>query len=211
VYNITDNIDCTVRDYVDKIEATLDSSDHIFKGESDGEDLSQLNEDTIWTKLKNRIYDSTLTLVMISKNMKDTWKTEKNQWIPREISYSLKEVSRVNSSGVAVTSKTNAVLAIVVPDQNNSYSYYLEDKKCCTGGCKRYKNYSLFTILSSNMFNLNEPSPKICNDGLETYTGDYSYISVAKWDDFINEMDKYINKAYEIQNNIDIYDITKEV
>lgn len=49
VYNITEKLyGCTVRDYVDKIETTIDSSDHIYKGESDGEDLSQLSEDTIW-------------------------------------------------------------------------------------------------------------------------------------------------------------------
>ena len=51
VYNITNSMEgSTVRDYVDKIEETLksDESDHIYKGESDGEDLSYLSDDTIW-------------------------------------------------------------------------------------------------------------------------------------------------------------------
>ncbi|MCH4183781.1 MAG: TIR domain-containing protein, partial [Prevotella sp.] len=73
----------TVRNYVDKLEEYLqDSSEHIYKGESDGEDLSKLSEDAIWDKLKDRIYDSSLTIVMISKNMKETWKSDKDQWIP---------------------------------------------------------------------------------------------------------------------------------
>lgn len=54
---------CTVRNYVDKLEELIkDKTEHIYKGESDGEDLSQLSDATIWNKLKNRIYDSTLML-----------------------------------------------------------------------------------------------------------------------------------------------------
>lgn len=47
----------TVRDYVDKLETYFDRySDHIYKGESDDEDLSYLSEDQIWEKLKGRFY-----------------------------------------------------------------------------------------------------------------------------------------------------------
>lgn len=83
-----------MRDYVTKFEDILDSSDNIYKGESDGEDLSVLSDDTIWEKLKDRIYDSSVTVVFISPGMKENWKLERDQWIPWEVSYSLKEVSR---------------------------------------------------------------------------------------------------------------------
>lgn len=53
---------------MDKLEELIkDKTADIYKGESDGEDLSQLFDATIWNKLKNRIYDSTLTIVMLSK------------------------------------------------------------------------------------------------------------------------------------------------
>ncbi len=201
----------TVRDYVDEIESNIDSSDHIYKGESDDEDLSQLSEETIWSKLKNRIYDSSLTIVMISKNMRESWKADKNQWIPREISYSLKEMSRINSSGIAVTSKTNAMLAVVVPDRNDSYSYFTYDKSCCSTGCRAILRYELFDILKNNMFNQKNPNTQDCDDGSTVYYGDSSYITSVKWDDFIKDMNKYIDNAYIIQDNIDKYNITKEV
>ena len=94
----------TVRNYVDKLEDYIsDTSDHIYKGEEDGEDLSHLSDETIWEKLKNRIYDSTLTIVIISAGMKEQ-KVDKEQWIPWEISYSLKEISRTDKNGNAITS-----------------------------------------------------------------------------------------------------------
>lgn len=113
VENLSIYENSTVRDYVTKFEEILDPSDNIYKGESDGEDLSNLSEATIWEKLKDRIYDSSVTIVFISPGMKESWKTERNQWIPWEISYSLKEVSRKNKNGDAITSRCNAMLAVV--------------------------------------------------------------------------------------------------
>ncbi|MTI67938.1 MAG: hypothetical protein FH753_15235 [Firmicutes bacterium] len=201
----------TVRDYVDELQEILGESNQINKGESDGEDLSQLSEETIWKKLKDRIYDSTLTIVLISKNMKDIFKTEKNQWIPREISYSLKETSHTDSSGNSVTSKTNAMLAIVIPDRNDSYSYYTYKNTCCDTKCRTLLTNTLFSILQKNMFNIKSPDKDDCESGSTIYHGDSSYIPSVEWDTFINNIDTYIDKAYEIQDNIDNYNIYKEV
>ena len=211
VYNITGSYSNTVRDYVNKIEELIGETDHIYKAESDGEDLSHLSEEQIWTKLKNRIYDSTLTIILISKNMKEAFKDEKNQWIPREVSYSLKAVSRSNKNGDQITSNENALLAVVIPDSLNSYSYYIDIRNCCSEGCRLYSNNNIFQILSENMFNIKTPNKKDCTDGKTIYYGDSSYMSVVKWSDFIDDMDNYINKAYEIQGNIDQYDICKEI
>ena len=217
VKNINENYSwftCTVRDYVTKLEELLeDKTDHIYKGESDGEDLSQLSEDTIWEKLKNRIYDSTLTIVMLSKGMRVSYKEEKDQWIHREISYSLKEVSRVDKSGNKVTSRTNALMAVILPDENGSYEYFTSQKDCCSEGCITYKRYSgyIFTIMSENMFNQKKQDQSTCDNNETIIRGECHYMLCVKWEDFIKNVDNYISRAYAIQDNQDDYDIRKEV
>ena len=165
VENLTLGENSTVRDYIDKFEEKLDSSDNIYKGESQGEDLSDLSDDTIWEKLKNRIYDSSVTIVFISPGMRETWKKDRDQWIPWEVSYSLKETSRKNKNGDSVTSHSNAMLAVVIPDENGSYSYYLEAKNCCSGGCTMHHTNRLFEIIKKNKFNrIKNASKRTCDN-----------------------------------------------
>ena len=170
---------CTVRDYVDILQNYFDKTDNIYKGENDGEDLSHLTDERIWTTLKNRIWDSTLTIVMISPNMNDG-SNERNQWIPWEISYSLKEEARKNQVGNIVKSPSNAILALILPDRNGLYSYYLESQKCCSEGCRVLKTNTLFKILRKNMFNIKQPNKQTCSNGDEIYYGDSSYITSVK-------------------------------
>ena len=203
----------TVRDYVDEFENKIDNSNHIYKGESDNEDLSNLTEDVIWEKLKNRIYDSSLTIVFISPKMKEEEKKDREQWIPWEISYSLKENSRKNKEGKLVTSKTNAMLAVVLPDTNDSYDYYLVENKCCFSFCITHNTGKLFDILGKNKFNKKVKNQIDCskNENSKVYFGECSYIEAVKWNDFIDDMDKYIDRAYKRQENIDDYEIYKEI
>lgn len=123
-------------DYVSYIQEHIinDKSDNIYKGEKSDEDLSDKSEDYIWEHLKDKIYDSTVTIVLVSPNMKEPNKWERNQWIPWEISYSVKKTTRGGR-----TSQRNALLVVILPDKNGEYSYY-DDLK-------------LFRILEKNINN----------------------------------------------------------
>ena len=124
-----------VRDYVDIIQdEVLKNTSDVYKGEDNTEDLSDKSEEYIWAHLKDKIYDSTVTIVLISPNMKEPGKWQRSQWIPWEICYSLKETTRSDR-----TSHNNAILAVILPDSSGSYDYYDEDK--------------LFPILKSNIQN----------------------------------------------------------
>lgn len=148
VQNLDIYHDSTARDYVDKIEKIFDGEDHIYKGEHDDEDLSQFKDSTIASKLRDKIYDSTVTIVLISPNMKDFNKNEIDQWIPYEISYSLKEPTRNG-----VTSHMNAMLGVVLPDSNGSYKYCLVNNSCCSDRCTSIISEDFFTIIKKNLFN----------------------------------------------------------
>ncbi|MCE9586312.1 TIR domain-containing protein [Candidatus Uhrbacteria bacterium] len=202
-----ENIDNTqARHYVDSLATMIDAEDHIYKGEDDGEDLGQFTDETIASKLRDKIFDSSLTVVFISKNMKDPSKTEKDQWIPWEISFSLRESSREGR-----TSKTNAMLAIVLPDENGSYEYFV--KNVCMRGCTSWEIGTAFLMLGKNMFNRKVSQTTECSihsGGGAIHVGDnHSYIYPVKWDYFIVDINKYIEHAISINGNIDDYDIKK--
>lgn len=195
-----------VRDYVDELQDKLEETDHLNKGEKDGEDLSNFKDETIASKLRDKIYDSSVTIVLISPNMKDSGISENDQWIPWEVSYSLKEVTREDK-----TSRTNGVLAVVIPDRTGNYNYMLEPKLCCGSGCTVWHTDKLFKILRENMFNKIDKTNKDCNIGDNVYTGFVSYIHMVRWDEFINNIDLYINIVTSIRDNKEDYEIKKNI
>ena len=211
VYPINEeyNENGTARDYVDYlINFFKDEGDVIYKGEGD-EDLSDFKDDTIKSRLKDKIHDSSITIVLVSENMKEPNEKESDQFIPWEISYSLKEITRDDR-----TSHTNAIIAVVLPNKHDSHEYYIKDNTCPHCHCITLNTSKLFQILRDNMFNIKEPTFNGCphhNSNNKVYTGESSYIISVKWCDFINNKDKYLEKATEIRDNRKDYDITKEV
>src|SRR5690606_37964637 len=192
------------RHYVNELEKILDSEDHIFKGEDDGESLKEFSDDYIESSLRDKIYDSSITIVLISKGMKNIFETEKEQWMPWEISYSLKEYTRNNR-----TSLSNGIIAVVLPDAFGSYSYYVTYDSICN--CTSLNTPFLFQILRDNMFNEKSPTIRNCDNGSKVYYGDHSFIQTVTWENFKIDPNKYLDKATEIRNKKYEYNITKTV
>ena len=201
--------DTKARDYVTNLQGLLDENDHVNKGENDDEDLSKFKEETIASKLRDKIYDSSITIVMVSRGMKEIWTSEDDQWIPWEISYSLKEHSRDGRTG-----KSNAVLAVVLPDRDGRYDYYIVNESCPHCKCTTLKTDFLFKIMKENMFNIKEPAFNECDNHSENnkvYLGHSSYIHSVKWSDFIADVNKHLDTATSIRAAIDDYNICKVV
>lgn len=193
----------TARDYVTHlIEEIL--TDHTNKAEGDNEDLSNLTENVIQQKLYDRIYDSTVTIVLISKQMKESTE-EKLQWIPREIAYSLKEKTREDR-----TSYTNGILAIALPDEGGSYDYAVIDKNC---GVRSWQTQSFFKIIGTNMFNRINKNHDFCNSCFSYHHHDHnhSYIHPVKWDDFVQDHNLYINRVLDFKDRLDEFELMKNL
>lgn len=195
-----------VRHYVDEIQARLKEGDHINKGELDGEDLSQFKDETIASKLRDKIYDSSVTVVLISPRMKELYTPEKDQWIPWEISYSLREVPRADR-----VSRANALLGVVLPDVNGSCEYVITNRACCPSGCIYLNRTNLFAIIQENTFNRKRPSQHTCNIQDIIWDYPFSYMHIVSWPTFISNMDRAIEDAIAIRDRISEFDIHKQV
>ena len=171
----------TPRHYVDIIQQKLlPKYGHINKGEDDGESLATFKETTIFSKLADKIFDSSITIVLISPNMKTFYPLEKDQWIPWEISYSLRTKNRKGTY-----SNPNAILIDVLPDHYGNYSYA--------------DNHNFgFEIIRLNKNNIKP----LLNYGLPS-----DYIVSCTWRQFLSQFDTWIDRALINRRNVDRYNL----
>jgi hypothetical protein len=186
------------RDYVNQLQEKI-GTDNMNLGEKDGESLADFADSTIETSLKKKIAQSSVTIVLISKGMKSN-KKENDQWIPWEISYSLRTVPTEGN-----TKQMNAILGVVLPDETGTYEWYYTSNPLCNS--ITHHTTQLFKILKNNMFNIKEEEFREC-EGTKIHTANEpSFIKTVKWNDFMNgdNYNSYIEKAVEIKDNKDLY------
>ena len=199
---------CTPRDYVDVLEQRL-GKDNIYKGEHRDEDLSGKPDDFIWEHLKDKIYDSSVTIVLISPNMREKEKWDRSQWIPWEVRYSLCEYKRELRY-----SHTNGLIYVVLPDIFGNYDYAIEHKDCCQRGCEIFYSSPMFYIMERNLFNKKALNQLDCNEGDEVYSSFDSYALIVRWRDFMANdyaMNIGIAMAYDRAQHKDEYEIRTEI
>lgn len=185
----------TARDYVDEIEERFKAIGQVYRGEHKDEDLSGYSDDYIWEHLKDKIFNTTVTVVLMSPNMKNPNSYDYSQWIPWEIYYSLRKTTRGDRQ-----SQRNAVLAVILPDSSGSYAYAKESRSCCTAGCNLWHTEKFFTIIRNNMFNRNSKVKANCIKGDNVYYGDASYINLITWQEFIADINSQLENSLRIKN-----------
>lgn len=183
----------------DDIIKALGKDATYYNGE-DGytEDMSDLKADTIKKKLKDMIYDTSVTIVILSPNMLDS------DWIDWEIEYSLKSITRKDR-----TSRPNGIVA-VIKKVNGGYGWLKTTTTHKNGKTSsNYDSNKLFDIISDNRFN---QYPQVYIDSVnKTYdrlTG--SYISIIEEEEFVDKPSEFIENAYtKSENNASGYILKK--
>jgi hypothetical protein len=170
----------------DRIIESLGESAFYYKGEtSESPDLTDSNTENIRRALRDMIYDTSVTIVVLSPNMK------RSKWIDWEIEYSLKNVSRDGR-----TSHTNGVIGVIMK-YNGNFEWF-KSNRIKADGCvsTSYNDELVYSIINNNRFNQNPKvyTCEVCKT-IDSLHG--SYISYVEEDTFLNNPKKYIENAYD--------------
>lgn len=173
-------------DVRDRIYENMGEYAKFYRGENGfSPNKSDDSDDVIWNYLKDMIWGTSVTIVVLSPEMLNS------SWIEDEISYSLKKVSRDGTQ-----SQRNGVVA-VIKKVNGSYSWFKHTINYPDGHTSNgYYEDKVFKIIRENRRN-QDPPVYVC-DRCKTIDGlNGSYIAYVEEDEFIRNMEKYIENAYQ--------------
>lgn len=181
----------------DIIDAMGDDATY-YQGEtSDSPDLTDTSTENIKKNLRDMMFDTSVTIVIISPHMKES------KWIDWEIEYSLKKTTRKERQ-----SQRNGVVGVIQKVKGGydwfKYSEVKDDGHVVNG----YREKYLYDIIKNNRYNQN-PMVYSCDKckSVNALTG--SYIAFVEEDEFLDHIDKYIDNAYDkSENDASGYDIT---
>lgn len=183
----------------DEILEALKEDAKYYQGETSvSPDMSDKTTEYIKDKLKNMIYSTSVTIVILSPNMK------LSTWMDWEIEYSLKQIKRGDK-----TSGTNGILGVVMKYKGD-YSWLRPSIINSDGHTAVLTNNEhLYEIISKNRFNQN-PKEYVCNicKNVDALTG--SFISLVNEEDFLQNPNIYIDSAYNKSKKTNNYDISRQ-
>lgn len=188
------------KDLRDTILKALGEDAKYYQGEtSDSPDLTDTSTENIKKNLKDMIHGTSVTIVIISPNLKDS------NWIDWEIEYSLKEITREDK-----VSRTNGIVGVIMKC-NNGYDWLVSHKKN-TDGCqsRHIDSDKLYSIINDNRYNLTTENKYHCSVCKSYNQLDGSYFALIEEDDFLKDPNQYIENAYSKSKSIENYEITKQ-
>ena len=174
----------------DDIITAIGDNAMYYKGEtSDSPDLTDTSTENIKKNLRDMMYDTSVTIVIISPNMK------KSKWIDWEIEYCLKDNTRKGR-----TSHTNGIVGVIMK-YNGGYNWF-KSTHINDDGCSfiAYEESKVYDIINNNRFN-QDPKKYSCDvcKTVNSLTG--SYIAYVEEETFLNNPNKYIDNAYDKSEN----------
>ena len=184
----------------DKIIEKLGDDASYYQGETaESPDLTSTSVENIKENLKNMIFGTSVTIVIISPNLKNS------NWVDWEIEYSLKEYKRGST-----TSRTNGVIGVVMK-VNGSYDWLISSFQNPDGCSTRsIDNTRLYDIINNNRFNLNIDNKYSCPTCKTFDQLNGSYISLIEQDRFLSDPQSFIENAHNKSKSIENYKLSKK-
>ena len=183
----------------DAIIKALGDDASYYQGETaDSPDLTDTSTESIKNNLKDMMYNTSVTIVIISPNM------VKSKWIDWELEYCLKEISRKNR-----TSYTNGIVGVIMNVNGSAEWLKTHGTNIHNSPTISYKQEYLYPIIHKNRYNSNPPL-KHCHD-CNTY--DFmngSYITLVDENNFLSNPSYYIENAFNKSEDVSKFNLTKQ-
>jgi len=184
-----------------RIIAKLGNDATYYMGE-DGysDDLSSYKAETIKRRLSDMIYDTTVMVVIISPNMKQS------EWMEWEIKYALRDQSRNGR-----TSHPDGVVCIIQKQLTQNFTNSNPYVWAETNDGKHWSSSKFFQFLLDNMGNKKSwtESPIISSNKALYDRLSSDYIDIVTEDDFLRNPIAYIDLTFEKSENTGTYNIVK--
>lgn len=187
------------QDLRDKIIKKLGTDATFYKGEtSKSPNLTDYTTNTIRKNLADMIYDTTVMIVIISPNMKQS------EWMEWEIKYALREQTRNGR-----TSHADGVVCVVQKNELykqlglNPYSW----AKSYGGD---WDSSKLFNIINQNRNNKKSWYASELTNITEYNNLSKHYVDIVTEEEFLTYPNYYLNAAFEKSQNLGSYDLAKQ-
>jgi hypothetical protein len=178
------------QDSRDSIYKALGDDAEYYKGETkNSPDRSEQADGTIEKALTDMMFDTSVTIVIISPLMKES------NWIDWEIEYCLKNISRKGR-----TSHKNGLVG-VIKKVNGNYEWFKKTVRN-PDGCDvcQYEDDYLYDVIKKARYN-QDPKKYSCDECkcVDALTG--SYMAFVEEDEFLSNPQKYIDNAFDKSEN----------
>lgn len=182
----------------DRIIKALGDDASFYEGETSASpDLSDLKTETIRGKLKDMIFGTSVTIVIVSPCMTES------EWIDWEIEYSLCEYSRNGE-----VSRPNGLVGVIM-ERYGGYGWIKSTEAHPDGHTTRVlDDDKLYPIIRVNRFN-QHPKEYCCERCRSIDRLEGSYMSLIEEDEFLADPSRFIENAYDKSRRLWNYELCK--
>lgn len=187
------------RDRRNQFAAEILRAGYRYVGETDeSEDYSKASKNATRRHIKSMIVQSEVTIIILSPRM------SQSRWINFEIGFSLRNFNYINKSGIRLYHQRSGVIGVLLKGENG-YDWALNPTGEKENGTL-YNESQFCEMVKRNRRNRIKWAH--CERSKERYCEDTdSYISIITEEDFLKNINKYIDLAYHKSLQDDEYEI----